>query len=394
MCRIQIICFVLFTTFIQLSAQSTAIRGTVVDSARQAPIPFATVYFDGTTNGQTTDDNGKFSLALNGIKLPAILVVSHIGYRTQSLSIQDSTALLNIALTVQGQMIQTVVVQDEDQRMKNLEEFRKVFLGADDWGVRAKIQNEDALFFNRDYQTQQLRIRSKGMMKRALTMNRRGGTWSADSSSYTFEQALNLQAKAKVPLEIKLPDLGYTVQVDLVRFLSEYRAGKTSHLGHYFFKPVVSKSGKPKARHKINRQQAYYNSSLHFLRSLYAGQLNENGYQIYERVRNRSNRKTELKLFDISPYLKQVEGEQLEIRGLKDRHLAILYYGDIKGRPLPRKKWNRTQPVQSGIYIGENICRIRADGTVGESDLAFSGYIGTRGVAWILPSDYQPEASK
>lgn len=367
------------------------LSGTVIDSSDQSPIPFATVYFDGTTNGQTTDEDGTFSLALQGIELPAVLVVSHIGYRTQTLNIHNLKPSITIQLAVQGQLIETVVVQDQDQRLKNIQEFRSVFLGVDEWGKKAKIKNEEALIFERDYATQRLKTTSKYMRKITIGAQRRGGTWSADSSYYTFEKATNLQARGKVPLEVQLPDLGYTLQVDLVGFLSDYQAGKTAHLGHYFFRPYEENKDKTKNRHRKNREKAYYNSALHFLRALYAGTLEENGYQVYEQQRSQLGKPKKLTPFDISPHLHRVEGEQLEIRGLKGKHLAILYYGDAKGRPLSLNKRRRKQPIQSGIYIGENICRIRADGTVGESDLAFSGYIGSRGVAWILPSDYLPE---
>lgn len=376
-----------------LSAQLTLV-GTVADSATQAPIPFATVYFDGTTNGQTTNDEGQFSLALQGIELPALLVISHVGYRTQSVLIEDATQDVNVFLGVQGQLIQTVVVQDEDRRMKNIEEFRSIFLGVTDWGKRAKIKNEEALVFNRDYLNKKLNTTSKHLRKIVLQSNRTDGNWAPDSTYYAFEQALNLQAKAKVPLEVNLPDLGYTLQVDLTHFHSSYKQGKTVHLGHYFFRPAESKRGKPKAKHVRNRQFAYYNSALHFLRSLYQGQLAENGYRVYEQSKVGFGRKPKLKEIDLNAYVQKVEGEQMEIKGLAGKHLAILYYGDAKGRPLPPKKQRRKQPIQSGVFIGEEHCRVRADGTVGDSDIAFSGYIGTRGVAWMLPSDYQPAPPK
>lgn len=391
--RLLLTCLLsVFCTYV-LSAQLNLV-GTVVDSTNQNPIPFATVYFDGTTNGQTTDEQGQFSLALQGIELPALLVVSHVGYRTQSLLIEDATQRVNISLGVQGQLIQTVVVQDEDRRMKNIAEFRSIFLGVDDWGKRAKIKNEEALVFNRDYLNKKLNTTSKHFRKIVAQSNRKDGNWAPDSTYYAFEQALNLQAKAKTPLEVSLPDLGYTLQVDLTHFHSSYKQGKTSHLGHYFFKPAESRSGKPKAKHLKNRQFAYYNSALHFLRSLYQDQLEENGYRVYEQSKARFGRKPELKEIDLNAYVQKVEGEQMEIKGLAGKHLAILYYGDAKGRPLPPKKQKRKQPIQSGIFIGEDNCSIRADGTMGDSDIAFSGYIGTRGVAWMLPSDYQPEPPK
>lgn len=365
------------------------LTGKVVDSATQRPIPFATVYFDGTTNGQTTDDNGQFSLTLKGIELPAVLVVSHVGYRTQILNITTATETLAIQLSLQGQLMGTVVVQDRNQRLKNIEEFRRLFLGSDEWGKRARIQNEEALLFERDYATQKVNTTSKYMRRMALKANPGRVEWAVDSSYFVYDKALNLQAVSKVPLVVELPHLGYSLRVDLVRFLTEYKSGRTGYLGHYFFISEEGPDGKVRPQHQKNRQRAFFNSSLHFLRSLFSGTLAENGYQVLEAVKDGTAKEKKLLPFDITPFLHRVEKDQLEIRGLAGRQLVILYYGDARGRPIPANKWKNKQPVQSGMHFGENACRIRPDGTVGDSDLAFSGYIGSHGVAWILPSDYE-----
>jgi hypothetical protein len=59
------------------------IRGKVTDNYKQ-PIPFASVYVEGTTTGTTTDFDGKFSL-----KVPpkGTLRISFVGYKTQKIEI-------------------------------------------------------------------------------------------------------------------------------------------------------------------------------------------------------------------------------------------------------------------------------------------------------------------
>jgi hypothetical protein len=130
-----LLCFCLYGSL--LFCQSL-LSGTVVEAANQEPIPFATVYFDGTTIGQTTDEHGTFQLSAEQIELPALLVVSHVGYQTLSLSVDSVQQELKLALRIQEQMISTVVVQDRDRRQKNLEEFRQVFLGSDAWGAKGE----------------------------------------------------------------------------------------------------------------------------------------------------------------------------------------------------------------------------------------------------------------
>ena len=54
--------FLFLTLAIAASAQTTRVRGAVRDAETGEPIPFASVYFDGTTIGISTDLEGLCSL--------------------------------------------------------------------------------------------------------------------------------------------------------------------------------------------------------------------------------------------------------------------------------------------------------------------------------------------
>ena len=74
--------FVSVFTLVQLNAQVTKIMGTVFDADTQEPIPFANVYFKGTTIGVTSDFDGFFSIETGN---PSdTLVASFIGYKKKS----------------------------------------------------------------------------------------------------------------------------------------------------------------------------------------------------------------------------------------------------------------------------------------------------------------------
>ena len=63
-------------------AQITKIMGKVTDAETHEPIPFASVYFAGTTIGVSSDFEGNFSLET---KTPSdSLIVSYVGYQTQA----------------------------------------------------------------------------------------------------------------------------------------------------------------------------------------------------------------------------------------------------------------------------------------------------------------------
>lgn len=355
------------------------VRGTVIDGADRSPLPFATVYFDGTTRGQTTDEDGAFRLPLTDITLPAVLVVSHVGYQPLSFTIEQvPDKAFELQLQPVSQTISTVVVQDRNQRAKNLEEFRRLFLGTDAWAQRTRIQNEEALLFSRDYETRQVTIHSDRIKHRLLTDSPHQLQWAPDSSYVTYETARNLKASTNGPIQIDLPNLGYTLQLDLVHFESDYQQNRTGYLGYYFYQPYEQ----VRRRHKRNRERAYFHSRQHFLRSLHADSLAENGYQLLEKVGEA------LEDFDISPFLHPGTEQEVAVRGLRGRTFIILYYGNAKGRPKPPRKWRSSNPIQSGVHFRSDEYLIRPDGTMGEQPLLFSGHLGTRGIAWALPGDY------
>lgn len=62
-------------------SQVTKIMGKVIDNSTQEPVPFANVYFKGTTIGVTTDFNGEFSIETS--QATDTLVASFMGYQPQ-----------------------------------------------------------------------------------------------------------------------------------------------------------------------------------------------------------------------------------------------------------------------------------------------------------------------
>ncbi len=97
--------FLLFLPMISI-AQST-VSGTVVDATGQMPIPGVNVLVEGTTNGTTTDFDGKYTL--NGVTDGATLSFSYLGFRTQNIPITGQTNL-DVTLTEDAAELDAVVV--------------------------------------------------------------------------------------------------------------------------------------------------------------------------------------------------------------------------------------------------------------------------------------------
>lgn len=89
----------------QVSPQTVRVTGTVVDQVSGEPVVGANVLVKGTTTGEVTDFNGKFSLeAPSG----AVLAVSYIGYL--GLEVQASSSPMTIRIKEDTQALEEVVV--------------------------------------------------------------------------------------------------------------------------------------------------------------------------------------------------------------------------------------------------------------------------------------------
>ncbi|MFH4963589.1 TonB-dependent receptor [Gaetbulibacter sp. M235] len=88
-------------------AQST-ITGTVMDADLNAPLPGANIIEKGTTNGVSTDFDGKFSLTTQATS--GQIVVSYVGYGTVTLSFNGSKDFGKITLTSDNSLDEIVVV--------------------------------------------------------------------------------------------------------------------------------------------------------------------------------------------------------------------------------------------------------------------------------------------
>ncbi len=88
-----IIVLTLFTTFAY--AQST-IKGKIIDSDMNSPLPGANLIVKGTSNGATTDFNGNFTLKAESSS--GEIVVSYVGYVSQTIAFSGDTDLGTITL--------------------------------------------------------------------------------------------------------------------------------------------------------------------------------------------------------------------------------------------------------------------------------------------------------
>ncbi|UOQ51103.1 SusC/RagA family TonB-linked outer membrane protein [Hymenobacter cellulosivorans] len=90
-------------------AQTRTITGQVVSTDKSEPLPGVTVVVKGTTNGNSTDPEGRFTLQVAG-QQDLTLVISYIGFKTQELAVRPDQSRLEVRLSPAAAELDDVVV--------------------------------------------------------------------------------------------------------------------------------------------------------------------------------------------------------------------------------------------------------------------------------------------
>ena len=201
---------------------SQTLTGIVVDQ-NDEPLAGATVYFDGSSFGTSTNLDGEFKISLPS-EISSSLVVSFVGFDKVYLNNLNFEKRYKIILKESVEDLKEVVLMDNKfTRKQMLTIFRNQFLGRTKAGNKCKILNENEIYF-----------------------------------SYDNDQFL-LTAYADKPLIIENPYLGYKVYFDLTRFdtkftsysIDQERMYSSIYVGTSRFEEVDNSNSKLKNREKV-----------------------------------------------------------------------------------------------------------------------------------------------
>ena len=103
----KIILWIFFLLLNVTFSMAQSISGTVIDEYSKEPIIGASVVINGTSTGTTTDFNGKFRL--ESTKRPVEIIITYIGYKKQSVKI-DNQEFIQIFLSEDIKVLDQVVV--------------------------------------------------------------------------------------------------------------------------------------------------------------------------------------------------------------------------------------------------------------------------------------------
>ncbi|MBN2774508.1 MAG: carboxypeptidase-like regulatory domain-containing protein [Prolixibacteraceae bacterium] len=395
----RLLIFILIIPF-QLTGQ-VRLRGIIKDLTSQEPVEFASVYINGTTNGNITDINGKFTL--ENIKIPCQVIISHISYNTISFDYTNNNLSDTIIyLKLKDVIIPEISLKEKNRKEKNLKLFKDFFLGTDNWGNMAFIENENILHFKWDYDTIKLNINEKKPSffeyLDVLEYIDRNIIKSKNDSLKSYLIPNKFFVYANEPLKIQLPLLGYFLQYDLQKFEMEFEYKKDfvkwKYLGYSYYQPIETELKSLKLKIDKNRKDAYYNSPQHLNKAFFSNSLRKNGYIVskigYDQVID------ETYPIEIKPdSCWNFQKNKLIITGYKDINFFIKYYQNLKGEPINlTNKKGRRNCSESELEFLNDTCIFLSNGTIPDNSVLYKPFIGTKQIGATLPGDYLPSKIK
>ncbi|MBO0930436.1 carboxypeptidase-like regulatory domain-containing protein [Fibrella aquatilis] len=222
------------------------LTGQITNAADGQPLPFASVYLNGSTQGTTTNERGQFTLpnvALGSVEL----VISYTGFSTvrQALRITDTTPKpVAVALSPLANQLADVVVRVKQDKtwLKQLKQFEADLFGSSSYAGECVLTNPQVVEF--------------------------------ETSGNT------LFATAREVLVIDNRALGYRLRYTLQGFRSQPE--RITFGGTTLFEELPPATPKQARQWQRNRQEAYRGSLRHLLTSLVQGNYEKEGFMVYQ----------------------------------------------------------------------------------------------------------------
>lgn len=326
-------CLVFLTLFYYPLFSQSLLKGRVVDNTNQ-PLSGASVYFNNSSVGTMTSENGHFEI---NNPLNAELVISSIGFERLVVDLKDidyAGKAVVFKLEPRQVTLQTVLVLSDAQRKKYLDIFKQHFLGITAEATKCSIENMGDINF-----------------------------FESTRDSFSFE------AGSDMPLIVINHALGYRISFDLVQFYYNFKTGANSYFGYTNFEEL-----KMNEDFSERRKKAYLGSSLHFFRSLIENSLEKNKFFMAN--------------------LKVDSTKKIKMHGAVTfaKKKIPLHPGDITGFDSANNvflvDWNETLQIghPSGVRLASSTGYMRWEPAASDNTRSYS-YL-TKNPATILVDDY------
>jgi hypothetical protein len=309
--------------------------GRILEAGTDKPVRNASVYFDGTLNGTSSDPEGNFTLYPQGKMMPVI--VSAVGYENATLTDFPKGKKALIYLDVKQNELEEVTISASDGMplKEKLRIFRREFLGTSANARSCEILNEKDI---------------------RLSYNKKTNT---------------LKASSENPIIVQNKNLGYTLKF----FPNDITIApdRTIVEGYQFFEEDTSRTTNEKIQRA--RENTYLGSQLHFIRSLWNDDLKKNDFRVsaggkvsYDGIQIAYKDRHKV---DYDSIVVSRDGE-------KYIHLNESVNIDYK---------RRNSLLSRGISDKDAL--IRSDGYSDPSALIWRGIIGSQRIGDALPLEYK-----
>ncbi len=268
--NVPAILFFMLLPFFSLSQRT--IKGRVVNAETGVAISGSSVFITNTSKGTVSNTAGNFEL--NDVPSGKHeLIISCIGYETSVFSFSDEQLplQLKVEMTIKIKELKNVTLEPsvEEGWDKWGKAFMDNFVGNTANAVHCRIKNEKAIRFR------------------------------------YYKKTNRLTAFCDEPVLLENKALGYTISYQLENFEINFSEQTVSFIGYSLFVPV-DKDRKQK-RWEKKRAEAYNGSIMHFMRSLYANRLIEEGFEIRRMVRTPNYEKQRVRDIYRGPGLKRID---------------------------------------------------------------------------------------
>lgn len=316
-----------------LFSYSQVITGVVLDKGSGEPISYASLFFNGTFVGTSTDESGFFELDVTKYSSRP-LIISAMGYDPGIITNFTRVEPVQVQLTPRFFVIEEVSVSAESltgKRKECLRIFRNEFIGRSGNARKCFILNEKDITFN----------------------------YGSDGDT--------LKAYASKPIQIQNLSLGYDITYYLERFEYCRETKSVLYTGSIIFnQDLASEPGRQK-RYERRRTYAFTGSNHHFFRSLWANSLKATGFSL-------SNYSTEAEL----DYEQVVFQDHMDRKFLKyPEDLKINYYNNLSYISL----------------LGERVY-FEQDGFFDPTSIIWTGKMSEQRIADFLPYEYALPGSR
>lgn len=349
----------LFFPFIALGQYR--LSGKILNSTDKKPVGNASVFLSNATAGAKTNEDGIYEIT--SVRSGQYeLVVSIIGYETyrQTLLVNGDISLPDILLNPKPIALKEVSIRPDPNRERYYSLFKEQFLGRSKYADQCKILNPDMIDIQYDKQSQQL-----------------------TASSFDF-------------IEIENKALGYKVKYLLNQFVMDYHTGRFYFEGSALFENLPDK--KRQHRWQKNRAEVYKGSSMHFLRSVMANQVGEEGFRVlrlerkpnpdYNGLGNKYLNKLYTTPLTIQDYVKLTDTKGLFALEFKD----CLYVLHNNGSVVNKDKGFFPGDITTTIIFEKPVILFDMNGIfIDPLSIIFDGDWGKSRMAELLPVDYTPQ---